>query len=105
MRLQIGELESLRIIKPVRQGGNYLILISTAFRFIDRLIRIRMLISSVMTAATAACMLCFTMIGRMNGFTGHILQECNDEATVTGTTCMYIEPYDTQRVPYKHNYC
>ena len=66
MRLEIGEQESLRIINSVRQGGNYLILISTAFRFIYRLIRIRMLISSVVTAATAACLLSSAMIGRMN---------------------------------------
>ena len=66
MRLEIGEQESLRIINSVRQGGNYLILISTAFRFIYRLIRIRMLLRSVVTAATAAWLLSSAMIGRMN---------------------------------------
>ena len=68
MRLEIGELESLRIINSVRHRSNNLILISTAFRFIYRLIRIRMLLSSVVTAATAACLLSSAMIGRMNGF-------------------------------------
>jgi hypothetical protein len=68
MRLEIGEQESLRIINSVRHRSNNLILISTAFRFIYRLIRIRMLLRSVVTAATAACLLSSAMIGRMNGF-------------------------------------
>jgi hypothetical protein len=44
-----------------------MILISTALRFIYRLIRIRRLFLRVVTATTAAGHAGFTMIGRMNG--------------------------------------
>ena len=52
----------------------------------------------MMTAATAAGHISFTVIGRMNGCAGHVLKECNDETAVTGVTGMHIESYDTERV-------